>query len=138
VFVSGAFTPGQRAAGFLYKGVLFAACGFAGSVLGTTLSQGLIAARKAMSCGEGGKRLPTRPLPNVVVNSAAWAGFMFLSSNPRYQAVAGLEKLLFARTPAAVAKFGCGAARTFNNVAGGAIWVWWARYLGIQAQSKAD
>lgn len=139
VFARGAFSAGQRVGGFLYKGVLFAVCGFAGSVVGTGVSQGLVAARRLLAerkgGAEGGGNVAEKELPNVVVNSAAWAGFMFLSANPRYQAVAGVERFLFAKAPMSVAKLGSGAARTVNNIMGGAIWVWWAKYLGIQEQA---
>ncbi|PXF41950.1 Protein RETICULATA-RELATED 3, chloroplastic [Gracilariopsis chorda] len=79
----------------------------------------------------------TRPeLPNVLQNSLAWAGFMFVSSNPRYQSVAGLERVLFAVAPERVAKVGSAALRTINNVGGGANWVWWAKFIGLQTSSQ--
>lgn len=136
VFTAGGYSIGQRLASFFYKGALFAVCGFAGSLVGTSLSQVLVLVRRAVSSKDG--ETVEKPLPNVAVNSAAWAGFMFLSSNPRYQTVAGLERVLFTFAPDAVAKAGSGALRTANNVLGGAIWVWWARAIGLQAKPKDD
>jgi hypothetical protein len=137
MFATGSFSLPQRLAGFLYKGTLFAVCGFVGSVVGTSMSQGLIQLRRTMAKGHGDEP-PRKALPNLAITSAAWAGFMFFSSNPRYQAVAGLERALFSNVPEAVAKVGCASARTINNVVGGAIWVWWARALGIQESKPSE
>lgn len=133
MFAPGVFTVSQRAQGFLYKGALFAVCGFAGSLVGTSLSQALLTIRKVVAPDSV---KTNKQLPNVAINSAAWAGFMLLSSNPRYQALAGIERVMFKYAPEVVAKTGCGAARTANNVLGGANWVWWAKYLGIQDSGK--
>lgn len=132
VFSSGGYSILSRAGGFVYKGVLFAGCGFAGSLVGTSLSKVLIGVRRIF--GAGGEK----ELPNVVINSAAWAGFMFVSSNPRYQLVAGMERGLFKFAPGAVAKLGSAMLRTGNNVLGGAQWVWWARAIGVQEAPKTD
>jgi hypothetical protein len=137
VFAAGSYSLSQRVGGFMYKGLLFGVCGFLGSLVGASISQGLVELRRTMAKRKGGE-LVEKPFPNLAVTSAAWAGFMFLSSNPRYQTVAGLERALFANVPEAVAKVGCASARTLNNVIGGAIWVWWARALGIQASPKAE
>lgn len=136
LFAVGNYGAAERLAGFVWKGVLFAACGFAGSLVGTGASMGLVKVRTLVRERKGGEEKVEHPLPNIFVNSAAWAGFMFLSANPRYQALAGVERLLFSRAPVAVAKAGSAAARTANNVIGGAMWVIWARYLGIQEEAK--
>lgn len=128
-FSPGSYSIGSRLAGFLYKGGLFAVCGFGGSLLGTSLSQVLVFVRRSVAGNDG---VVEKPLPNVAVNSLAWAGFMFFSSNPRYQSVAGMERVLFGVAPETVAKVGSGALRTVNNVLGGANWVWWARAIGLQ------
>lgn len=143
LFAGGDYSLAMRAGGFLYKGALFAGCGFVGSLLGTSASQGLLLLRRAAGAlsgkkAEGGNAEGDKELPNVVVNSAAWAGFMFVSSNPRYQAVAGMERALFAVAPEAVAKVCSGALRTGNNVLGGAVWVWWARAIGLQKKPTDD
>lgn len=135
VFVKGNYSIAQRTAGFFYKGAVFALCGFLGSVVGTTLSQALVAIRHVHTGSADGFEKSNR-LPNVGANSMAWAGFMLFSSNPRYQVVAGVERVLFAHAPDAVAKIGCGTARTLNNIIGGAIWVWWARFVGLQKKEE--
>lgn len=135
VFSAGGYSMGARLGSFMYKGGLFAVCGFAGSLLGTSLSQMLVMVRRAVA--REGKAVE-KELPNVAMNSLAWAGFMFVSSNPRYQTVAGVERVLFGLAPEAVAKVGSGALRTANNVLGGAIWVWWARAIGLQAAKEKE
>lgn len=138
LFVKGSYPLHSRIVGFLYKGTLFSICGFAGSVVGSTLSQSLIAARRAITAiRHPDQQLPEKVLPNVFINSAAWAGFMFISSNPRYQTVAGIERFLFSVAPDSVAKVSCGLLRTANNVLGGAHWVWWAKAIGLQKSDES-
>lgn len=130
-FSTGMYSISQRIASLLYKGILFSVCGFMGSVVGSSLSQTLLQLRSAIA-KKNGKEVEPKKLPNILVNSAAWAGFMFFSSNPRYQSVAGVERLLFSFTPDAIAKIASACLRTGNNVLGGATWVWWARAIGLQ------
>lgn len=139
LFAKGKFGIPSRIAGFLYKGVLFSICGFAGSVAGTTLSQGLLLVRKKVKASRGDmvEEEEERELPNILANSAAWAGFMFVSANPRYQAVSGMERILFGgAVPDSVAKICSAALRTGNNVLGGANWVMWAKAIGLQKSSE--
>ena len=56
VFESGQFTLGQRAGAGLYKGSLFGACGFLGSVGGTSLAYMIFMARQAAAGGEAKKK----------------------------------------------------------------------------------
>ena len=136
VFSTGTYTMSQRAVSFLYKGILFSVCGFMGSMVGTSLSQGLLVLRRQRDRSRGIVKDDDKKLPGLFVTSAAWAWFMFISSNPRYQALAGAERLLFKMAPKGIAQTGCGALRTANNVLGGANWVWLAKKLKIQEPSK--
>lgn len=134
VFIAGAYSLPSRVATLLYKGALFGVCGFCAALAGTAASQGLIAVRRVVA--------PDAPvntdMPNVLATASAWAGFMCLSANPRYQAIAGIERGLFTFAPDTFAKLGSGLLRTGNNVVGGASWVWWARYVGLQPQKPVD
>ncbi|KAF5747901.1 hypothetical protein HS088_TW05G00631 [Tripterygium wilfordii] len=47
-FLSGAFSLFERLGTSVYKGVMFAAVGFAAELVGTALSKGLLAMRKKM------------------------------------------------------------------------------------------
>lgn len=137
LFSPGAYTVPARVASFAYKGVLFGACGFAGSLVGTGLTQVLVLARRgvaALQCRE----YQGKELPDVWKTSAAWAAFMMLSANPRYQSVAGVERALFSYAPPVAAKVGSAVLRTANNVGGGANWVWWAKYIGLQGGGKKE
>lgn len=134
MFIAGNHSLPARIATLGYKGALFAVCGFAASVFGTTVSQGLIAVRSAVSPSSK----PNKQLPNLLANSIGWAGFMALSANPRYQMVAGVERALFSFAPETVAKVGSAFLRTGNNVVGGANWVWWARFIGLQPKPVVD
>jgi len=122
------FSLSQRMAAFLYKGVLFASCGFLGSMVGTTVAYFLLYVRRKILKDTSS----SRQLPNLFVNSLAWAGFMFLSSNPRYQLLSGIERLMFHTLPVSVARVSTGVLRTANNIAGGASWVLYARAIGLQ------
>jgi len=123
-----------RLSGFLYKGALFAVVGFAAACTGTCLSYGLMGLRKAMGASSSDE--PQTQRPSILQNSLAWSAFMFVSSNPRYQTLAGLERGLFKFAPTPIAKVGCGAFRTANNILGGATWVLFARLTGIQERQQ--
>ncbi|EME31368.1 protein reticulata-related 3, chloroplastic [Galdieria sulphuraria] len=123
-----AFSLSQRIVAFLYKGLLFASCGFLGSMVGTTVAYSLLYIRRKMLKDTSS----SRQLPNLFVNSLAWAGFMFVSSNPRYQILSGIERLMFHIMPISVARISTGVLRTVNNIAGGASWVLYARAIGLQ------
>ena len=127
VFESGQFTLGQRAGAGLYKGSLFGACGFLGSVGGTSLAYMIFMARQAAAGGEAKKK----ELPNVMANSLGWASFMFVSTNPRYQVVNAVEQAIY-KTSASWGRALSLVLRTGNNIIGGATWVMWARFIGLQ------
>ncbi|KAJ1480832.1 hypothetical protein T484DRAFT_1955827 [Baffinella frigidus] len=131
VFESGKFTLGQRAGAGLYKGMLFGGCGFLGSVGGTSLAYLIFMARQAAAGSEGTKK----ELPNVMANSLGWASFMFISTNPRYQMVNAVEQVIYKRS----AGWGRSLSlflRTGNNIVGGATWVMWARFIGLQSKKE--
>lgn len=134
VFATGPYSAPVRVLGFVGKGALFAGCGFAGSVVGTTASRGMMGLQRALrrrGGGDSGGSGERGGMPDVFANSVAWAGFMFVSANPRYQALAGMEGMLSRAVPASAARLGCGVLRTANSVLGGAQWVLWAKKLGL-------
>ena len=131
VLAEGKFTVGQRAMAGLYKGSLFAFCGFLGSVGGTTLAFMLLKIRQLLDPLNSADK----PLPNVVNNSLGWASFMFVSTNPRYQIVNGIERGVTAVASPAVSKASSLALRTGNNLIGGSTWVLWARFIGLQKKA---
>ena len=132
VLAEGKYTVGQRAMSGLYKGSLFAGCGFLGSVGGTSLAFMLLKVRQMIDPVNNADK----PLPNVVANSLGWASFMFISTNPRYQIVNGLERAIFGVFSPTVGKASSLVLRTGNNLIGGATWVLWARYIGLQKKAE--
>ena len=118
----------------LYKGSLFAACGFMGSVGGTSLAFALLKVRQLIDPVNNADK----PLPNIINNSLGWASFMFCSTNPRYQLVNGLERGIFSVASPTVGKASSLVLRTGNNLIGGATWVLWARFIGLQKKKEEE
>ncbi len=71
---------------------MFAAVGFAAGLVGTAMSNGLLAARKALDPDFRSQN----QAPDVALNAATWAAHMGVSSNLRYQILNGLD---MARAP---------------------------------------
>ena len=134
VMAEGSYSVGQRAMSGLYKGSLFAFCGFLGSVGGTSLAFALLKVRQLIDPANNADK----PLPNVINNSLGWASFMFVSTNPRYQVVNGLERAISGAASPAVSKASSLFLRTGNNLIGGSTWVLWARYIGLQKKKEPE
>jgi len=124
------YSVAMRIAGGLVTGTKFALVGLAAGFVGTCISSLLLSLRN-MRHGS----VPTasaKKTPGILENSLGWSGFMFVSSSPRYQAVAGLERVTYRFMPDAVAKTSSGLFRTMNNIIGGATWVYWAKFIKLQ------
>ncbi|KAF5750348.1 hypothetical protein HS088_TW03G00684 [Tripterygium wilfordii] len=134
MFEPGAFTLFNRLGTFVYKGVLFAAVGFAAGLVGTALSNGLIAMRKKM---DPEFETPNKP-PPTLLNAGTWALHMGLSSNFRYQTLNGFEFVLAKGMPPLVFKVSVVILRCLNNVLGGVSFVMLARMTGSQIGGKAE
>ena len=134
VLAEGSYSVGQRAMAGVYKGSLFAFCGFLGSLGGTTLSFLLLKVRQLIDPVNNADK----PLPNVLTNSLGWASFMFVSTNPRYQIVNGLERGIALVAAPSVSKASSLALRTGNNLVGGSTWVLWARFIGLQKKAGSE
>lgn len=76
------------------------------------------------------------PMPPIVGTALVWGIFMGVSSNLRYQAVFGIERLVgessAARAMPALAAATTVAVRFVNNVIGGEQFIDFARYFGVQ------
>ncbi|XP_058078319.1 protein RETICULATA-RELATED 3, chloroplastic-like [Magnolia sinica] len=128
MFEVGPYSLFDRVGTFVYKGVLFAAVGFAAGLAGTALSNGLIKLRKKM---DPEFETPNKP-PPTILNAATWAIHMGLSSNLRYQTLNGLEFLLAKGLPELAFKTSVVVLRCLNNVLGGVSFVVLARLTGSQ------
>ncbi|XP_051227165.1 protein RETICULATA-RELATED 3, chloroplastic [Lolium perenne] len=132
MFEPGAYSLGSRVATLLSKGTTFAAVGFAAGLMGTAISNGLIAVRKKM---DPAFETPNKA-PPTLLNAATWALHMGVSSNLRYQTLNGVEYLLGTVAPAPVFKVSVVALRCMNNVLGGMSFVLLARLTGAQKSDK--
>jgi hypothetical protein len=126
------FSPLQRAAAVARNGAKLFAVGTGASCIGTGVTNGIIAARKAFdpSYAQKGEDM------DIVRQSAAYGLYMSTSSNLRYQLIAGvveqrmIEPALH-RYPLAssAASF---VVRTGNTFVGSLLWVDFLRLLGLQ------
>ncbi|ERM99014.1 protein RETICULATA-RELATED 3, chloroplastic [Amborella trichopoda] len=128
MFEPGGFGLLSRMGTFVYKGFVFSAVGFVAGLVGTTLSNGLISARKKM---DPNFETPNKP-PPTLLNAYTWALHMGFSSNFRYQTLNGVEFLLAKGLPPAGFKASVVLLRCLNNVLGGVTFVMLARLTGSQ------
>ncbi|GER36034.1 hypothetical protein STAS_12346 [Striga asiatica] len=129
MFEPGPYTFPARFGTFVYKGLVFGAVGLAAGLLGTAISNGLIAARRRV---DPGFDPPNKP-PPTVLNAATWAVQLGLSSNLRYQGLNGIEYLLAKGLPPVVFRTSVVVLRCLNNVVGGMSFVALARLTGSQS-----
>ncbi|KAG2501593.1 hypothetical protein HYH03_000098 [Edaphochlamys debaryana] len=132
-FEVGAFSPVQRLTNLVYKGAVFAVIGFFAGVVGTSLSNGLLAMRKKM---DPNFKLQNEP-PNVVFNAFTWAVHMGISSNLRYQTLGGVDAALVKAMPVGAFRAYQAVIRAANNVVGGMSFATLARILGAQKAAAA-
>jgi hypothetical protein len=94
------------------------------------------AEKKKRAKGEASTDPLDAPMPPIIGTALVWGIFMGVSSNLRYQAVFGIERLVgesraAARLPALAAATTV-AVRFVNNVIGGEQFIDFARYFGVQ------
>ncbi|KAL1554940.1 Protein RETICULATA-RELATED 3, chloroplastic [Salvia divinorum] len=128
MFEPGAFTVMERLGTFVYKGVLFAAAGFAAGLVGTAISNGLIELRKKVEP----EFVRPNKAPPTLLNAWAWAVQLGVSSNLRYQVLNAVEFILAKKLTMNVFKSLVVVLRCFNNVLGGMSFVAVARWMGSQ------
>ncbi|KAK9816542.1 hypothetical protein WJX72_001744 [[Myrmecia] bisecta] len=131
------FTGLQRLGAIGKNGAQLLGVGFFASILGVTVTNGLLAVRQMLD--------PTFKPPNapqgVIKTSLAYGSYMATSSNLRYQIIAGvLEERgierLFAGSPAMCSALSF-AVRTGNTFLGSLMWVDFLRLTGLQKKSTA-
>jgi hypothetical protein len=131
------FQPGfplaMRIVNLSYKGFLFALVGMAAGLAGTAVSNGLLVLRQKLDP----KFVPQNKTPNVVLNAATWATHMGISSNLRYQLIAGIDMAVEPRMSPGLFKLLTTALRMGNNVLGGISFVTLAKLFGVQS-SQGD
>ncbi|XP_077249130.1 protein RETICULATA-RELATED 4, chloroplastic-like [Tasmannia lanceolata] len=122
----------QRIGAILRNGAKLFAVGTSASLVGTGVTNALINARKAVDKAFAGE---AEDVP-ILSTSVAYGIYMAVSSNLRYQILAGvveqrlLEPLLHHQKLILSAL--CFAVRTGNTFLGSLLWVDYARWIGIQ------
>ncbi|KAK4414497.1 protein RETICULATA-RELATED 4, chloroplastic [Sesamum alatum] len=122
----------QRVGAIVRNGAKLFVVGSSASLIGTGVTNFLISARKAIDKSFAGE---AEDLP-VLPTSAAYGVYMSISSNLRYQILAGvieqriLEPLLHEQKLILSAL--CFAVRTGNTFLGSLMWVDYARWIGVQ------
>ncbi|KAK7264048.1 hypothetical protein RJT34_31651 [Clitoria ternatea] len=122
----------QRIGAIVRNGTKLFAVGTASSLVGTAVTNALINAKKAVdkSSAEEIENVP------ILSTSAGYGVYMAVSSNLRYQVLAGiieqriLEPLLHQHKLMLSAM--CFAVRTGNTYLGSLLWVDYARWIGVQ------
>ncbi|MED6135405.1 Protein RETICULATA-RELATED 4, chloroplastic [Stylosanthes scabra] len=122
----------QRLGAIARNGAKLFAVGTASSLVGTAMTNALINAKKAVDKSSAGE------IENVPIlsTSAAYGVYMAISSNLRYQVLAGiieqriLEPMLHQHKLILSAL--CFAVRTGNTYLGSLLWVDYARFIGVQ------
>ncbi|KAF7845193.1 protein RETICULATA-RELATED 3, chloroplastic-like [Senna tora] len=134
MFEPGSFNILERFGTLVYKGTVFAAVGFAAGLVGTALSNGLIAMRKKM---DPNFETPNKA-PPTLLNALTWAIHMGVSSNFRYQTLNGVEFMLEKGLPPLGFKSSVIVLRCLNNVLGGMSFVVLARLTGSQSVAAKE
>ncbi|KAL2942058.1 Protein RETICULATA-RELATED 4 chloroplastic [Bienertia sinuspersici] len=122
----------QRIGAIVRNGAKLFAVGTTSSLVGTSITNAVINARKAVdkSAAEEVENVP------ILSTSVAYGVYMAVSSNLRYQIVAGIfeQRLLepMFHNQKLVLSALCFAVRTGNTFLGSLLWVDYARWIGIQ------
>lgn len=128
----------QRIGAIVRNGAKLFAVGTTSSLVGTVVTNALINAKKAVDKSAAGE---VENVP-VVSTSVAYGVYMAISSNLRYQILAGvieqrlLEPLLHQHKLFLSAI--CFAVRTGNTFLGSLLWVDYARWVGVQKAHEVE
>eukprot|EP00798_Chlamydomonas_sp_ICE-L_P014341 gene14341-20334_t len=127
------FTLGQRSLAIVNNGLKLLGVGFGASMLGVGMTNALVQMRMFLDPSWAG---PPNPPQNVVATSAAYGVYMAVSSNLRYQVIAGVVEQRGIETIFAGNHRMCTIlsfiARTGNTFLGSLLWVDFVRLLGMQ------
>eukprot|EP00899_Mesostigma_viride_P022998 jgi/Mesvir1/3883/Mv19835-RA.1 len=131
------YTVGQRTLAIVRNGGKLMAVGTVASFIGTGTTNLLLQARKLLS---GGGFKHENDEQDVVKMGLCYGSYMALSSNLRYQVLAGvleqriLEPLIKKELPLTIA---CFLLRTANTFLGSLLWVDYVRLMGLQKSAIA-
>ncbi|KAL5766501.1 hypothetical protein ACOSP7_017118 [Xanthoceras sorbifolium] len=128
----------QRIGAIVRNGAKLFAVGTTSSLVGTAATNALINARKAVDKSAAGE---VENVP-ILATSAAYGVYMAISSNLRYQILAGVieQRILepFLHQHKLLLSAFCFAVRTGNTYLGSLLWVDYARFIGIQKAHEEE
>lgn len=134
MFQPGSYNLIQRAGTFVYKGAQFGVAGFAAGLVGTLMTNGLLALRKKLQPDFVQQNEP----PPTLLNAATWGLHLGISSNLRYQGLNGLDLVLAKALSPGIFRSLTFTLRGFNNVLGGSTFAILAKLTGAQKSQSAQ
>ncbi|XAR62373.1 hypothetical protein NMG60_11017105 [Bertholletia excelsa] len=127
----------QRIGAIVRNGVKLFAVGTTSSLVGTVVTNALINTRKAVD--KSSDEVENVP---VLATSVAYGVYMAVSSNLRYQILAGvIEQRIFEpllHQHKLILSAVCFAVRTGNTFLGSLLWVDYARWIGLQKAQEVE
>lgn len=125
------FSLQDRVGCYVARGLEYSLAGIVCGVVGQALASGMMIAKRQYY----GAKDNDIAVPPVLETGLVWGAFMALSSNTRYQIVAGLERVVdetIARKVPGIAYLTTTVLRFGNNVIGGEQFIDMARWAGVQ------
>ncbi|GMH45435.1 hypothetical protein BSKO_13392 [Bryopsis sp. KO-2023] len=122
----------DRVACYFVKGIEYGVVGMGCGFAGQGVANGCMMLRRHLN---GGATESDVPIPPLLQTALVWGLFMGVSSNTRYQAVVGLERLVdvsIAKKVPQLAYVTTIIIRFINNIIGGENFIDMARWAGIQ------
>jgi len=125
------FTLGQRFLCYIVKGLEYSLAGMVCGFVGQSFANSMMLVKRRMSTSDDHV-----PIPDAFRTALVWGLFMGVSSNTRYQVVAGLERAMeltpLAKSLPLTANAFTVFVRFVNNIYGGEQFVDMARWAGVQ------
>lgn len=125
------FTLGQRFLCYIIKGLEYSLAGMVCGFVGQSFANSMMLVKRRMSTSDDHV-----PIPDAFRTALVWGLFMGVSSNTRYQVVAGLERAMeltpLAKSLPLTANVFTVFIRFVNNIYGGEQFVDMARWAGVQ------
>mmetsp|Transcript_18817 Transcript_18817/g.30904 ORF Transcript_18817/g.30904 Transcript_18817/m.30904 type:complete len:468 (-) Transcript_18817:472-1875(-) len=134
-FQRGSFSLQDRLSSVVLRGLEYAALGLMAGVVGTAFTYVMVAGKKHFSS----EYLELRKHPPIWKNAIGWALFLGLSSNPRFQLVEGLERLVgdtLGKRNLTASLVAMVVVRFSNNLIGGMQFIHMFRAMGLQETNE--
>eukprot|EP01026_Neomeris_dumetosa_P059729 TRINITY_DN5586_c0_g1_i9.p1 TRINITY_DN5586_c0_g1~~TRINITY_DN5586_c0_g1_i9.p1 ORF type:complete len:364 (-),score=47.95 TRINITY_DN5586_c0_g1_i9:445-1536(-) len=131
-FQRGGFSVAQRLGSYVYRAAQFFAVGLVSSLLGHSFTVYMVEQQRKQNPSQTSKE--EKELAPVLDNSLAWGSFLAWNATFRYNLVNGfedqvLDRVIHQRLLKTILVF---TLRFANTFAGGNMWIWYARVVGVQ------